>query len=305
VSDERRPVLARIGIAALNLIWPGLGLLRLGRGKAAAAAIFTAAAGFALLIACFAVVPQLGPIGYFGALGLLVILYAGALLASIWRSWKGSRWRQENRPWWSRWYAVLALALCFWGLPQLLRPWEGYYKPFYLPSEAMAPTLIVNDRLIASMEGAKSLRRGDIILFRVGAVTYIKRLAALPGDRIEMRGGIVVLNGAPVPQTFIREESVASRIPGRRARRLREQLPGEARPHEIYDAGWTPFDDMPEQRIPAGHVFVLGDHRDMSADSRVPRAEQGVELLPVRDIQGRALFHSWGSSGEIGQPLGR
>jgi signal peptidase I len=305
VSEGRRPFLPRIGIAALNLLWPGLGLVRLGRGRAAAAAILTAAAGFLLLIAYFAAAPQLGHRSYFGALGLVVTVYVVALLISIWRSWKDSRWRQEDRRWWSRWYALLVLALCFWGLPQLLRPWERHYKAFYLPSEAMSPTLIVDDRLIASMEGAKSLRRGDVILFRVGGMTYIKRLAALPGDSIEMRGGLVVLNGTPVAQTFIREEPAASSTPVRRARRLREQLPGEVRPHEVYDAGPTPVDDMPPVRIPAGHVFVLGDNRDMSADSRVPRVENGVELLPVKDIQGRALFHSWGSSGKIGQPLGR
>jgi signal peptidase I len=305
VSEGRRPILARIGIAALNLIWPGLGLLRLGERKAAATAILTIAAGFGLLIALFAAAPELGPSGYFGAAGLFVTVYVAALLVSIWVSWRRSRFRHEDALWWSRWYAVLALVLCFLLLPQLLLPLARYYKPFYLPSEGMAPTLVENDRVIALIESGKSVRRGDIILFRVGALTYIKRVAALPGDRVAMRRGIVILNGAAVPQTFIREESVASRVPGRRARRLREQLPGEARPHEIYDAGWTPFDDMPEQRIPPGHVFVLGDNRDMSADSRVPRAEQGVELLPVRDIQGRALFHSWGSSGEIGQPLGR
>jgi signal peptidase I len=305
MSEERRPVLARVGIAALNLVWPGFGLFRLGHGKAASAAIGGGAAAFVLLIVYFAAAPQLGPAGYFGALGLFATLYISALLISIWQSWRGSRWRQEEAPWWSRWYAVLIVALCFWGLPQLLRPWEGYYKAFYLPSEAMSPTLVVNDRLIGSMEGAKSLRRGDIILFRVGGMTYIKRLAALPGDSIEMQGGVVVLNGAPVAQTFVREEPVASRLGVHRARRLREQLPGEARPHEIYDTGRTPFDDMAALRIPPGHVFVLGDHRDRSADSRVPRVENGVELLPVRDIQGRALFHSWGSSGRIGQPLGR
>jgi signal peptidase I len=166
----------------------------------------------------------------------------------------------------------------------------------------MMPTLQVDDRLVASMRGPGALQRGDVILFDVGNAIYIQRLAALPGDRIEIIGGVVFLNGTQVPQTVVAQETAVN-SQGEPSRRLFEQFPGEARAHQILDSGPARFDDMPEQLVPPGHVFVLGDNRDHSADSRMPRDEMGVGLLPISDIRGRALFYLWGPSGRMGEPL--
>lgn len=181
----------------------------------------------------------------------------------------------------------------------------GFFKVFYIPSEAMMPTLLVNDRLLASMQGLGGLRRGEIIILDVGEHMYIKRVAALPGDRIAMHNGVVILNGRPVPQRFLRTDRVEPSEFGTEARRLAEQFPGETGPHEIYDSGYSQGDDMAEQRVLPGHVFVLGDNRDRSADSRYTRADFGVEQLPIAHIRGRALFYLWGPSGRMGEPLNR
>jgi signal peptidase I len=181
----------------------------------------------------------------------------------------------------------------------------GFFKVFYIPAEAMMPTLQVNDRLLASLQRPADLRRGDIILLRVGRSIYIKRVAALAGDRIEMIGGIVYLNRRPVTQRYLRTDRIDDDRYDDRARRLAEQFPGEAASHEIYDLGYTQGDDMPEQVVAPGHVFVLGDNRDASADSRFSHAEQGVEQLPIADIRGRALYYLWGPSGRFGDPIGR
>lgn len=167
---------------------------------------------------------------------------------------------------------------------------SGYVRNFYLPSEAMAPTLEKGDRFVAFMDGPADIRRGDIALIAVGESIYVKRIAALAGDTIAVSDGIVVLNGRPVPQRFLAMERRPEAPGAPLARRLAEQLPGEKAPHEILDTGPSEVDEFPELRVPAGLVFVLGDNRDRSADSRVPRVAMGVELLPVADVKGRPLF---------------
>ena len=172
---------------------------------------------------------------------------------------------------------------------------SGAVKHFNVPAESMAPTLVKGDRFVARMDGAGELQRGEIILLRVGKSTYVKRIAGLPGDRIAMRDGVVVLNGRVVPQRMVGTEA--------EARRLAERFPGEAAEHFIYDLGPQPFDQMAERIVPSGHVFVLGDNRDLSADSRVARIDMGVEMAPITDILGRPLFRTWGPSGKTGESL--
>lgn len=208
------------------------------------------------------------------------------------------------RPWWLRWYALgpaillsLPIAVLFGALAL------GFYKPFHVPSEAMSPTLVRGDRFIASFRGPGDLRRGDVIVFDMPDSIYTKRVAALPGDRIELAEGRIILNGRPVPQRFLKVERFETPIGGRQARRLAEQFPGEERPHHIYDVEHGVLDEYPETLVRPGHVFVLGDNRDSSADSRVPADQMGVEQLPIARIRGKALFHGLGSSRSLGESL--
>ena len=177
---------------------------------------------------------------------------------------------------------------------------QRYYKPFYMPADSMAPTLLRKDRVFASMRSPARLRRGDLVVLRVGPSVYVKRIAGLPGDTIGMKDGMVVLNGRAVPQRPVRSETYQSYAGPVAMRRLAEQFPGEDSPHEIYDEQLTAYDNVPEQRLPPDRIFVLGDNRDLSADSRVPRAEGGVELAPVGDVLGEVLYYSYGSSRTLG-----
>jgi signal peptidase I len=293
MSKERRGAPARLGIAALNIAMPGLGLLRTGNGRLAA--ILLAVPWFALgaTFVWYAAGPELTFTSYAVTSLILLVALLGALAVSIVLSWRRSAERSPPVRWWSRWYGIAALwlALLVAGQPLILAM-HGFYKPFYIPAESMMPTLAKDDRFIASMRGPGDLRRGDIVLVRVPGGVYVKRVAALPGDRFAMVGGAVLIDGSPVPQRLVRTERVDVPYP-REARRLVERFPGEVGDHEIYDIGMTLADDFPEIRIPAGHLFVLGDNRDQSADSRIPREQQGLELVPTGDVVGRPLFFTW------------
>lgn len=295
MSGPPRPPAVRIGLSLLNLWAPGLGLLRTGPLRTALPFLLMVPAMLLLLLAWSAIRDSFGFGEWAGAMVALVVVQLAAWLGSIAVTWKRSRLRAETSPRWSSWYALVAAAIALpLAVLLLTGAIRGNVRNFYIPSEAMMPTLAKDDRLVAAMHGSGNLRRGDIILFRMpGDHIYIKRVAALPGDRIAMTGGIVVLNGRPVLQRFLGEDASGDLPTSTTVRRLAERFPGEPFDHQIYDSGPSDVDDMAEQAVPAGFVFVLGDHRDRSADSRVAREAMGVELLPIGDIEGRAQFQTW------------
>ena len=186
-------------------------------------------------------------------------------------------------------------------------------QPFYIPSGSMEPTLAIGDYLVATkfsygysryslpfdLAPASERRlfgrmpdRGDVVVFRVPGnpkVNYVKRVIGLPGDRVRMRGGRLILNGKTVPLTHDGSGVVEfGNGRGMTAARYRETLPG-AKDHVIYKIRWDgPLDDTPEFRVPVGHYFMMGDNRDDSLDSRVPVDAGGVGFVPDENLVGRA-----------------
>ena len=193
-------------------------------------------------------------------------------------------------------------------------------EPFYVPSGSMEPTLLIGDALLASKYpygyGTASLpmqinlpeskrvfgespKRGDVVVFRWPGDTsqaWVKRVVGVPGDRIQMRQGQLFINDRPAslkPDGIGRaEDESGSTEP---AYRFIETLPGGVR-HAIFklrDNGR--LDNTLEVTVPPEHLFVLGDNRDNSADSRVPVREGGVGLLPIDNLVGRAdaVVGSW------------
>lgn len=193
-------------------------------------------------------------------------------------------------------------------------------EPFYVPSGSMEPTLQIGDELLAtkfpygyssaSLPGFLVLpnterlfgalpKRGDVVVFRWPgdrSQVWVKRVIGLPGDRIALDNGRVFINGQAVGLTRDGtgpvEREDGSRV---EAARYIETLPN-GRTHPIFKLTPSePLDDMAEVTVPAGKLFVMGDNRDNSADSRVPLRDGGVGLLPVDDLVGRvdAVVGSW------------
>ncbi len=217
------------------------------------------------------------------------------------------------------------------------------FSPFSIPSESMLPRLWNGDYLLAAkwpygisrhslpfdaplFEGrilAREPERGDIVLFKhpIDKTDYIKRVIALPGDTIALTGGRVVLNGTLLPREQMPDFEISlspntscawggeevSSADGQavcRYQRFRETLPG-GRNYEVLDFGPTRGDVLTPTIIPEDHMFVMGDNRDNSRDSRF-EAQRGdaVGIVPQDNLVGRASIIIWSSDGtaELAKP---
>ncbi len=184
------------------------------------------------------------------------------------------------------------------------------FEPFNIPSGSMIPTLLVGDYLFVSkfsygysrhsMPFSPNLfegriwgampQRGDVAVFKLPRDTrqdYIKRIIGLPGDTIQVRQGVLHVNGAPVRLERLGPFVVEGDGPRMTVELRREFLPG-GRAHLIVEQGDdAPLDNTPVFTVPERHVFAMGDNRDNSLDSRVPSA---VGMIPWENLVGRAEF---------------
>jgi signal peptidase I len=150
---------------------------------------------------------------------------------------------------------IVAFALVF-GVVQ-----PFIVQAFRIPSESMVPTLEVKDRILANkfIYRFTEPERGDIVVFdsvESDDDTLIKRVVGLEGDEIRVQGGLLFVNGEPQQEPYLNEE-------------------------ETFRGYYGP------SIVPEGHVFVMGDNRDNSADSRV------FGPLPSDNVKGEAFLRFW------------
>ncbi|VWX55108.1 Signal peptidase I [Novosphingobium sp. 9U] len=211
------------------------------------------------------------------------------------------------------------------------------FSPFNIPSESMLPRLLNGDYLLASKWSygyskyslpfslplipgrifASQPDRGDVVIFKAppgNDVDYIKRVIGLPGDTVQVRGGQVFLNGKAVPkqrvgnfilpltpntrcyaiefETQTPDGSMACSYP-----QFRETLP-EGKSYNVLDLGTQPQDDTQVFKVPAGHLFLMGDNRDNSLDSRFPAIEgEGIGIVPQANLVGKASVMMFSTDG--------
>ncbi|UWQ28443.1 signal peptidase I [Leisingera sp. M527] len=230
-----------------------------------------------------------------------------------------------------------------------------FFQPFWIPSGSMKETLLIGDFLFVNKMAygysyascpsvripavglnidAKNIcgfldgdntrlmggqpKRGDVVVFRhpVNSNDFIKRLIGLPGDKIQMKNGVLFINGEAVklqdagdfeevmerqgPQgSFPRCENapVGQGAVCNKSRKL-ETLPG-GNEHIVLNITNQGMDHTGVYQVPEGHYFFMGDNRDNSSDSRLPQSAGGVGFVPFENLIGRAdriMFSSAGRS---------
>ena len=196
------------------------------------------------------------------------------------------------------------------------------WEPFNIPSGSMKPTLLVGDYLFVSkyaygyskysfpfgfdlFDGrifAAEPERGDVAVFKLPSdneTDYIKRIIGLPGDTVQVMGGILHLNGKPVKREKVRLEFAkdTTGFPYQVTQYV-ETLPNGVQ-HYIWESSDSEIlDNTDAYRVPEGHYFMMGDNRDHSLDSR---ATSRVGFVPAVNLIGRAsvIFFSHDGSASL------
>ena len=190
--------------------------------------------------------------------------------------------------------------------------YSRYSFPFQFPS--------FDGRILSGLP-----ERGDVVVFRhpTDDLDLIKRVIALPGDTVEVRRGRLILNGRAVGRETlppfaapISDNSpckaapgaapvIADTTAGRKClyAAFRERLPGGPSYVVLDQVDGGPADELPRTTIPAGHLFLMGDNRDDSLDSRFSPVVGGIGMVPVDHLIGRAAVTFWSTDGSASYVL--
>ncbi|MFF2014745.1 signal peptidase I [Paenibacillus sp. NPDC058177] len=167
------------------------------------------------------------------------------------------------------WIKAIAIALVLVILIRWL-----LFKPFIVDGPSMRPNFHTGERVIVNeiLYDIRSPQRGEVIVFHVPSEgrDFIKRVIGVAGDTVKVEGDVVTVNGKPVNETYIQGAIDAAH-----------------KNNTLYNNKNFPNEDFTDGTVPEGHVFVMGDNRSDSTDSRM------IGYVPLGDIVGRADLIFW------------
>lgn len=211
-----------------------------------------------------------------GLIALLATAIVCPILIATFAAIQAARLNAVPLKWYNRWYfyicAILIVSLAFEvAAPFVVRPLTSVAggRSFKMTSYPMTPALEKGDHFVAKLEkyGDRLPRRGDIIVFpypQDRSKDFVMRVIGLPGERIEIKDKVVFING----------------------KRLEDPW-GVYKSNVIFPSDVNPRDNFGPVDVPTGAVFVLGDNRDYSHDSRY------WGYVKTKDIEAKAIFIYW------------
>lgn len=252
-TPEEKNTKLRIISAILSSIIPGSGQYLLGRRRAGV--IFLCLFLFAGILFWPVRIPA-------SWLGIQVVVIASLSLFTL-VGWHALRCESKEANRASYWWLILiiplsvaaALAHCTWWIR------AAGFKPFLVPSSAMEPTIRHGEHVVVDLRRYQSARPkdGELVVYELQGTFYVKRLIASRGETVESRSGQLFVNGVRLDEPYA-------------------QHTGES--------GFPWMNNFDSKKIPAGKLFVVGDNRDLSYDSRMP--EHG--LVDENELTGQAIY---------------
>lgn len=287
---SRRPLVA----ALLSFVFlAGLGQLYCGRVKRAATQI---AIGLLVLLAYLWLVKFHGIESFRLAIVLsvlLALLLGLKIFSAVDAFLIARRTRAAPLAWYQRWY-VYALIVIASGAFAVPFGWRSVCPTYSIPTASMSPTIEPGDIIVTEHNHwSSSPYRGELAVFRLPHdehVDYVKRIVAIPGDTVQLVHGRLIVNGRMVDRKEVDRNRREGSAAANNGLTIFEELIPDAAPHLIAerdDEG--PLDDTDLATVPTGHVFVLGDNRDSSRDSRVP----SIGFVPLGNLTDKPLYVLW------------
>lgn len=252
---SRKPLIAFL----FSLVSVGLGQIYCGEPKK----------GFAFVLAQYLCLFAL-LVGFHSFPLLVVCTLAGLLiyLANLVNALQCASGKKEYQlAAYNRWYCYLLFVVVFsFVLPLSIDVKGSYVEAFKTPSSSMSPSLIVGDHFLVDKSWYRSHKpqRGDVVVFHSPnqpEVSVVKRVVGVAGDLVELKGKRFFRNGQEVSE-----------------------------PYAVYDSGGIM--DFSPRIVSEGHIFVLGDNRDASKDSRhyVDNRNELQPFVPLESLKGKALY---------------